>query len=89
MTHRILRDIDTERKRQNEKWGVQNHDPFEWISILGEEFGEVCKATLEVRSEKKYTDDNYVNAYSDYRKELIEVIAVAVAAVENLDRVGY
>jgi NTP pyrophosphatase (non-canonical NTP hydrolase) len=81
MTDRVLRDINTERRRQDKKWGVPNHRPFEWIAILGEEFGEVCKAALEVRFD--------MDAYSDYRKELIEVIAVAVAAVENLDRVGY
>jgi len=84
MTDRVLRDINAERRRQDEKWGVPNHRPFKWISILGEEFGEVCKAALEVHFKKEYVDD-----YSDYRKELIEVAAVAVAAIENLDRVGY
>lgn len=89
MTNSVLRDINGERRRQDEKWGVQNHRPFKWISILGEEFGEVCKAALEVHFKKKYTDDAFVDDYSDYRKELIEVAAVAVAAIENLDRVGY
>jgi NTP pyrophosphatase (non-canonical NTP hydrolase) len=84
MTNKILRDIKKERRRQDKKWGIQDHRPFKWISILGEKFGEVCKAALEVPFEERYTDD-----YSDYRKELIEVIAVAVAAIENLDKVGY
>ena len=39
--------VDIERARQDEKWGEQNHDPFIWCSILGEEKGEVDKASLE------------------------------------------
>jgi len=62
-----------ERKRQDDKWGEQNHNPERWLAILGEEVGEACKAVLEGDAE-------------GYRKELVQVAAVAVAAVENLDR---
>ena len=72
----VLEEITTERKRQDNKWGEQNHHPFVWLSILGEEYGEACKHCLESDQED----------YSQYRKELVEVAAVAIAAVESLDR---
>jgi NTP pyrophosphatase (non-canonical NTP hydrolase) len=72
----ILSEIKEERKRQDKKWGEQNHHPLIWNNILGEEYGEVCKATIEATE----------NDYSKYRKELVEVAAVAVAAIESLDR---
>lgn len=65
--------IITERVRQEKKWGPQNHDPLKWNAILGEEFGEVSKAILE-------------GDVKNYREELIQVAAVAIAALESLDR---
>ena len=74
----ILREVSQERASQDKKWGVQNHDAFTWFSILGEEVGEAHKAALENR---------YGNASSaEYREELIQVAAVAVAMIECYDR---
>ena len=70
---KVLTEIETERARQDSKWGIQNHEPLKWNAILGEEFGEVSKAILE-------------NDTENYREELIQVAAVAIAAVESLDR---
>ncbi len=36
-----------ENLRQLDKWGVQDHDPFEWLVIMAEEFGELNQAILE------------------------------------------
>ena len=75
----ILEEIGQERDRQVSLWGEQNHDPFKWLAILGEEYGEACKAALE----------QHFPAYprtSNYREELIQVAAVAVAAIDSLDR---
>jgi hypothetical protein len=37
-----------ERIRQDEKWGDQSGNSyFEWMSILGEEYGELCEAVNE------------------------------------------
>lgn len=72
-TDRIVKEVVEERSNQNAKWGVQNHDPFTWLAILGEEFGESCKAAFETN-------------LPHMRKELIQVAAVAVAIVECLDR---
>lgn len=68
-----LRDIVDERIAQDYAWGEQNHPPDQWLTILGEEYGEVCRAVL---------DDDMVA----YRKELIQVAAVAVAMIECLER---
>ena len=81
-SEKILQKIINELNRQDAKWGEQDHHPMEWLAILGEEYGEACKAALEAHFDGyERTDD-----YSDYRKELIETAAVAVAAVECLDR---
>lgn len=69
----VLEEIAVERAKQDAKWGEQNHGIFKWVAILGEEFGEVSKASLE--------DDS-----SGYRAELIQVAAVAVAMIEAHDR---
>ena len=66
-------EVLTERERQDEKWGEQNHDEFKWLAILGEEVGEVNKAALESKPD-------------EYRAELIQVAAVAMAMIECHDR---
>jgi len=78
---RWAQEITAERQRQNEKWGEQRHPPLLWLSILGEEYGEACAAANEAHF------DGYARSgdWSDYRKELIQVAAVAVAALESLD----
>jgi hypothetical protein len=74
----VLAEVWTERDRQDAKWGEQNHAPVVWLSILGEEFGEVCRAAYEA----------HFNAapWSDYRAELVQMAAVAVAMIQCLDR---
>lgn len=72
-TPSILQMIRAERIRQDTKWGVQNHPPLGWIAILVEEVGEAAKGVLEGSSFK-------------YRDEMIQVAAVAIAAIESLDR---
>lgn len=65
-----LRDIMEERSRQDAKWGEQNHSPLKWMLILMEEVGEASKAILE-RNE------------AQYEREMIQIAAVAVAALES------
>ncbi len=79
----ILAEVIQERARQDEKWGEQNHKPIEWCAILGEEVGEVNKAALEAHF-KQYFKDN--EQLANYRQELIQVAAVAVAMIESLER---
>ena len=82
---KIIYEILDEIKRQHEKWGVQNHHPYEWIAILGEEFGEVCKAAYETGTDGF---KNKVN-WEQYRNEIIQVIAVAIDMIKNFDREHY
>ena len=65
--------ILAERKRQDEKWGEQNHDIYKWLAILGEEVGEANKAALD---DKK----------SELIEELIQISAVTVAMIESVVR---
>ncbi len=65
----ILQDVVNERARQDRKFGAQNHPPERWMVILMEEVGEVSNAILE-------------HDISNYEVELIQVAAVAVAALE-------
>ncbi len=43
----VLCDVQDERSRQERKWGSQHHTPFEWLAILGEEYGEACQAAVD------------------------------------------
>ena len=72
-TDEIAYNIRKERLRQFSKWGQQDHDEDRWMVILMEEVGECCKAIQE--------EDP-----ANYREELVQVAAVAVAAIEAFDR---
>ena len=65
--------IAAERKRQDAKWGEQNHEDGKWLKILVEEVGEVAKAMLE-------------HDAPGVMKELSHVAAVAVAHMEAIGR---
>lgn len=79
--HPILHEVLLERRRQDAKWGEQNHPPEWWLPIIMEEVGEAAKAALEHHfGYSTYTD------LREYRREMIQVAAVAVAAIEALDR---
>lgn len=69
-----VNDILFERDRQDSKWGEQrDNPPLLWLAILGEEVGEANKAVLE-------------RDWENFRTELIQVAAVALCAVESIDR---
>lgn len=82
MIEAIYKEIAAERKKQDEKWGQQDHHPFMWLAILGEEVGEANKAALETH----FAGYDTKGDYSEYREELIQIAAVAVAMVECHDR---
>jgi len=81
---KIFEEIRKERRRQYEKWGEQNHRPLVWTSILGEEYGAVCKEALE--SNFEMDDVSFRLRLENYRRECIQVAAVAVAMLECLER---
>jgi len=75
---KALGDVLLERERQEQLWGVQNHDPFTYLTILMEEVGELSQAALHTR---------YGGLECGrMREEAIQVAAVALAIVECLGR---
>lgn len=84
LVEKIIYDINDERYRQDVKFGIQNHDPMTWCVILTEEVGEVSKAALELNFNSKL-EVSCQQKIKQYREEMIQVAAVAMAAVECLD----
>jgi hypothetical protein len=76
--------IEAERARQDALWGVQDHDLTVWSTILSEETGEFAHEVLELRA----TDWPAVREVrlERARDELVQVAAVALAAIEAIDR---
>jgi NTP pyrophosphatase (non-canonical NTP hydrolase) len=68
-----LTNVLYERQKQDDKWGEQNHSMEKWLVILQEECGEAAQAALK--------DEEW-----RYRDEMVQVAAVALAAVECFDR---
>ena len=84
-TLHAIRCVTDERGNQLQKWGVQNHSPLEWMAILVEEVGEAQKEALEHHwAGTHYPVDEF--RLVRLRAELVQVAAVAVAAIESLDR---
>lgn len=67
--------VITERQRQDKKWGQQNHDPLNWEPILHEETGEASQEVCRITWDHASTDH--------WLSEMVQVAAVAVAAVES------
>lgn len=77
---RIVSLIDAERRRQDEIWGwPQDKTIPEWMTILGEEFGEACQAGNQI-----YFDHSDETDGQDLVTELIQVAAVVVSALLDL-----
>ena len=73
-----------ERKRQINLWGAQyDASMFEFMSILGEEFGELCEAVNETcfKNPKHQERGGVDNVY----KEASHVAAVAVKLMEKIE----
>lgn len=61
--------IAIERQRQDNKWGVQDHDDDRWYAILAEEFGEIARGLND-------------NDPENVEEEIIQTAAVCVAWLE-------
>lgn len=76
-----LESVLNERKRQDELWGEQNHEPFTWLTILMEEVGEFAHDALGVTfGPPDFSREEHLRA------EAVQVAAIALAIVESLDR---
>ena len=76
----VLSDINAERERQNEKWGIQRHSYNKWLGILGEEYGEVCQAINRIN----FPDDAKETDADNLYEELIQLAAVAAEIAEQI-----
>ena len=74
----VYDEIAAERERQDAKWGGPDHDDghgwHEWIDWMVE------------HASKAYSPNNDEESYANARRRYIEVAALAVAAVESMDR---
>lgn len=77
---KIIEKVLEERKRQDEKWGVQDHCTPVWATIIGEEYGEMCQAINEFgfNPTRKTEEAIYTEA--------IQTIASCMAMLECLER---
>lgn len=77
---KIIEKVLDERKRQDEKWGVQDHSAPVWATIIGEEYGEMCKAINEYgfSPTRKTEDEIYTEA--------IQTMASCMAMLECIER---
>lgn len=89
----VLDEVQLERRRQDDKWGEQNHDGTVWSAVLTEEAGEFAKAVLQRREwlapSTHHADVKRREAdrkLAEMRDEAIQCAAVAVAIVEWIDR---
>jgi NTP pyrophosphatase (non-canonical NTP hydrolase) len=72
----LLNRIRSERCRQINKFGHQQHPNYYWLSILAEEVGELAKEIVDFG----YTDNIMM--------ELVQIAAVCVAWLEDLEEKG-
>lgn len=82
---RVISLIDLERRRQDAKWGQQNHSAPIWALILNEEIGEISEAYLDLMfksGKPDFTSQALDDLHDAYMTELVQAAAVLVAWLE-------
>ncbi len=83
-TEKALALVREERKRQFELYGDQSgRSCFEFLAILGEEYGELCEAVTETYINGRHPERG---GLENIVKEAVHVAAVAVQMIEALNR---
>lgn len=72
-------DVLAEVKRATTKFPTWPTDPLHALGVLGEEFGELTKETLQL------TYEPHKSTVEDFRKEAIQTAAMALRFVMSLD----
>lgn len=73
--------VVAERERQIDLWGDQSgKHPYEWMAILGEEYGELCEAVNETCFQNPKHPER--GGKPNIVKEAVHVAAVAIAIAE-------
>lgn len=80
----ICAQIIEERRAQDRQWGGKNHDDnhnrSEWCEFVADHLGRAKKAQSRFVSKGDQCDAD------EYRKQMIEIAALAMAAIESHDR---
>jgi len=80
-TDKAIASVAEERTRQKDIWGNDEHSIFEWVSILGEEYGELCQAVNECYlPNQRYPQ---LGTHESILREATHVAAIAVAIIEQ------
>lgn len=82
-TPAVFADVQAELARAVILFPTWPTDPLHAIAVLGEEFGELIKAMLQLTYEPHKSD------LSDVRKEAIQTAAMALRLAMSLDRYEY
>lgn len=83
-TEKALALVTAERKRQFELYGDQSgRSCYEFLAILGEEYGELCEAVTETFMSGRHPERG---GMENIVKEAVHVAAVAVQMIEALNR---
>ncbi len=76
-------DILTRRIDQKVKWGkIDSHHPVIWVGILSKQLGQVADSALDI----EFSANNPSEFKMQLRHQLVDVAAVALAAIEQIDR---
>ena len=78
LMEKVLNEIDQERNNQIQKFGYQDYTTSVWLSVIGEEFGEMCKEANDLRLNQR--NASLQNLYD----ESIQTAACCVALCENI-----
>lgn len=89
----IINDIAQERKQQDRKWGGpahdDQHDRYDWLGFLHRKVREAgSSARLIEQAEAQTIDPSAARSAgtTEYRRVLVQIAALALAAVEAHDR---
>lgn len=77
-TQEVLNEVGREREYQNVKWGTTNDDlntPYHWSAYIG---AYATRNLIGAPTQQRDTEA--------FRNDMIKVAALAVAAVEAIDR---
>ena len=80
---KVMAEVEEELQRATAKFPMWPTDPLHALAVLGEEYGELTKAMLQLTYEPgKATAD-------DVREEAIQTAAMALRLAMSLDRYEY
>jgi NTP pyrophosphatase (non-canonical NTP hydrolase) len=77
---KLMESVRQEHVRQLDKWGVQTHSLFEWLTYTTEELGELAEAIIEHEYRDGASDEVY--------KEAIQTATLALKIAEMASCMG-